>query len=337
MIPIPEVLTAGSTETLQFELYDAKGDRAKEVPPGVSRISIRRSSTPRTKHELSLLNASLDHLEGIVTIELSGSDTQSIGPDLEGEWPATQKAVADIRIISADAIDYYGPYEFTLRLPETYTPLGEGPRVTKLDITDIAEETATATLTIDGADGSPVYLRWQAVGDVDWGTALSMTSVTSTVVFTMTGLDGGTTYRVRASFDPTFRENVEAARFDSQFLIPQRRYSFWTTPFTTDGQQGPIPTETAILAQGAGARTDDLNPRTPINVIDSAIAGWIWFFIPYTPTHYSNGTAFGFNQLVVFQNPGTVEIDGFEYEAWVNPNGLNPIVTQENIIKLFIY
>ena len=154
MIPIPEVITAGGTATIEFELYDLYGNRAKDVPSGVARVSIRKLSTSRLTHELPLLNASMNASLATVTIDLSARDTELIGPDETETAAANILCVADVRIISADAISYYGPYEFRVRLAETYTAPGTGPQVTRIDITAITETTATATLTIENHDGT---------------------------------------------------------------------------------------------------------------------------------------------------------------------------------------
>ena len=336
MIKLPQVLTAGGTATLVFELHDKRGQRLSDIPSGVARVSIRKLSTSRLVHELPLMNASMDHALATVTLDLSGRDTQAIGPSETLTQEGDILAIADVRIISADAIDYYGPYEFRVRTPETYTAPGTGPVVSRIDITGIGETSATATLTIENHDGTSVYLRWKDTEDSAFGVALSAVADSPSVVFAITGLEGGRSYQVRASFDSAFTMGVEAARFDTVHAIPQRRYSFWTTPYTQDGQQGAIPTEAAILAQGPGARTDDLEIRTPINIVDSFIAGYIWYFMPREAMHYSSGGPFNFNQFGVLLQPGMVTIDGWEYWVYVNPNGLNPIITQAAVPQ-YIY
>ena len=336
MIKLPQVLTAGGTASLVFELRDKRGQRLSDIPSGVARVSIRKLITSRLEHELPLMNASMDRALATVTLDLSARDTLLIGPSETLTQEGDILAIADVRIISADAIDYYGPYEFRVRTPETYTAPGTGPVVSRIDITGIGETSATATLTIENHDGTSVYLRWKDTEEMAFGTALSAVADSASVVFAITGLEGGRSYQVRASFDSAFTEGVEAARFDTEHAIPQRRYSYWRTPYTTDGAQGPIPSEAEILALGAGALTPDLEIRTPINIIDSFIAGYIFYFMPYEATHFSSGHPFGFNQISVLLQPGTVEIDGFEYLVYVNPNGLNPIITQAAVPQ-YIY
>ena len=317
MIPIPEVLTAGGTSVIRFELYDDEGERAADIPAGVPRVSIRKKSTSRTEHELPLLNASLDRFSAVVTLELSGRDTGLIGPDEEKEAEANSLCVTDVRIISADAITYYGPYEFRVRLPETFTWPGTGPQVTRLDITAIDETTATATLTIEGHDGSTVYLRWKTLTEDRFGPALSKVTASDTVEFDITGLEAGTTYQVRASFDDAFGEGVEAARFDTLLLVPPERYTYVTTPYTAYNVEVPFPTEAEILLDG-----NESSEQYEIFFNNPGVSGYPWIFSPVALSHVSVNSVSGANQLGGFPFRGMITINEFEYFAYQNTAGL---------------
>ena len=327
MIRLNEVLTAGGTATLKFELYDLDGNRATGVPSGATRVSIRKRSTARQDHELPLLNASLDASAGTVTLDLSTRDTETIGPAESGAYPAAITCVADVRIISPDATTYYGPYEFDVRLAETYTPPGLGPYVSRIDIDSITETAAIATLRIENHDGSLVYLRWRDSTAIPWQPALSATANSAQVVFAITGLMEGVTYQVRASFDAAFAVGVEAARFDTPGgIVTMTRYTYWAQPYTVRNPMPvPVPTVSEVLA--GGGQTDLPDPAPLVYAAGLVGSGYAWYIMPAPITHYSLQAPNAFNQigaLILYQQ---VQINGADYWWYWNPNGSGIIIT----------
>ena len=61
--------------------------------------------------------------------------------------------------------------------------------VSRIDITDITETGAKATVTIAYPDGGTVYLRHKAAADADFGTPEEATADAEKVSFTLTGPD----------------------------------------------------------------------------------------------------------------------------------------------------
>ncbi len=120
MIRLPEVITAGGTASLVFELTDAKHQRLTNVN-GIATVSLRRAGTSRTRHELTHLPAALDSISATVTLVLSTDQTTALSPPISAIGKQRRNdVIGDVRIVHGQDVDYYGPFAFTVRLPETY-------------------------------------------------------------------------------------------------------------------------------------------------------------------------------------------------------------------------
>ena len=122
MILLTEVKTASGTAEFIFELLDEKGERLSNVPSGVATVSLRKSDTERISHELTHLPALFDPIEGVVSLKLSASQTEALTPSITTTPVQTiTEVIGDVRIEQGTEINYFGPFMFRLRLPETYT------------------------------------------------------------------------------------------------------------------------------------------------------------------------------------------------------------------------
>ena len=310
MITIPAAITAGGTTELVFELADKHGKRLADIADDVVAVSLRQDATPRTRHEVPQLLATLDPHEATVTLRLGPAETMALAPPITATpKPVSTPCVGDVLI---GGTDYYGPFRFTVRLPETY--LGQagpatGPAIVGIEATDIRPDGATIVLTIARADGSTVYLRYMRMDDSTWSAVGDMPADTETVRFLLAGLDEGAAYRVRASFDQSFTEGVAAYRFETPApAVPRTRYLY----FVPGASEAP-PTESQMLA-GAGA-TDTDHPE-PLEVPDGppgATEVRVWVILPGPATHISLAFASGLNQAGVFTLVQQTEIAGTGY------------------------
>ena len=133
MIILPLVITGSGTAEFVFELTDGKGQRLTNVVPGTATVSLRKESTSRTMHQLTHLPAHLDDITGIVTLELSVAQTTLLVPPIgTTDLPETTEVVGDIRIVQGQEINYFGPFTFMIRLPETFS--GQGVPVVFLTV-----------------------------------------------------------------------------------------------------------------------------------------------------------------------------------------------------------
>ena len=150
MINVVEVTTAGSTATFVFELFDEKNNRLSNIPDGIVTVSLRRSTTSRIAHELKSLPAILDTVNATVTLYLSSVQTEELTLPVDTTpKPQTVDIIGDVRIVQGFEVNYFGPFMFEVRLPETY---GKSTYVPVLNIkgglsTDNIPE--SAELTID--------------------------------------------------------------------------------------------------------------------------------------------------------------------------------------------
>ena len=165
-ILLPQVITAGGTARFVFDLADAKQERLSNVAAGTATVSLRKTTTPRTEHELTHLPAVLDPVAATVTLRLTVAQVEALAPSIaETDRRQQMDVVSDVRIVQGAEINYFGPFTFAVRLPETYEgqPIPT-PTVTlrSLMIIAITETTATVTVGVVNPDGvSPIYLRYQ--------------------------------------------------------------------------------------------------------------------------------------------------------------------------------
>ena len=119
MSKLPLVVTAGGTATLTFGLADEDGDRIFNVIDDLVTGSIRRETTSRLSHEVPQHAATLDADLGVVTLDLTEAETALLAPyPTMSPQPRPMTCVGDVLI---GGVDYYGPFSFTVRLPETVT------------------------------------------------------------------------------------------------------------------------------------------------------------------------------------------------------------------------
>ena len=150
MIRLPLVITAGGTATLVYELTDDKGQRVSSVVDGPVTVSLRRSSTARTRHELAHLPAVLDPVAATVSLRLTVDQVEALAPRIEAAGKQQRiDIIGDVRHEHGTEIDYYGPFTFESRLPETYD--GQTPTVLTLTVMgglspDNVPETAELTI-----------------------------------------------------------------------------------------------------------------------------------------------------------------------------------------------
>ena len=150
MINVVEVTTSGSTATFTFELFDKKNKRLSNIPDGIATVSLRRSTTSRIAHELISLPAILDTVNATVTLYLSSVQTEKLTLPID-TTPKSQivEIIGDVRLVQGLEVNYFGPFMFSIRLPETY---GQSASVSVLSVkgglsTDNIPE--SAELTID--------------------------------------------------------------------------------------------------------------------------------------------------------------------------------------------
>ena len=151
MIILPEVITAGGSTDFVFELTDAKQDRLSNIAPGVATVSLRKSMTARTLHELTQLPAHLDTVTAIVTLSLTEDQTMHLAPPITTTAAqVVTKIIGDVRLVQGADTNYFGPFQFGVRLPETYAgqavPILFLTVVGGLSVDNIPE---TGELTID--------------------------------------------------------------------------------------------------------------------------------------------------------------------------------------------
>ena len=100
MIRLPEVITAGGTASLVFELTDAKNQRLTGTVNGTATVSLRRASTSRTRHELTHLPAALDAVNAAVTLVLSVDQTTALSPPINAIGKQRRNdVIGDVRIV----------------------------------------------------------------------------------------------------------------------------------------------------------------------------------------------------------------------------------------------
>lgn len=120
MVEIPNVVTAGGTASLMFELTDSENQLAK-LGGGIATISLRREATSRTRHELTHLPTTVDPVASTVQLELSSAMTTALSPPIGATGKQRQhNVVGDVRFTQSNKIRYFGPLRFRVRLPETY-------------------------------------------------------------------------------------------------------------------------------------------------------------------------------------------------------------------------
>lgn len=120
MIRIPEVVTSGGTATFVLALTDANNERLSHIRNGTATVSLRKTSTRRTRHELTHLPTTFDPVAATVTLELSSAQTTALSPPVKSTGKqASVEVVGDVRLVQSNKINYYGPFSFRLRLPET--------------------------------------------------------------------------------------------------------------------------------------------------------------------------------------------------------------------------
>ena len=155
VIIIPQVVTGSGTATFVFELEDGKGERLTNVAPGTTTVSLRKQATPRTSHELTHLPALLDDVAGVVTLDLTVAQTTAlVSPILTTPEPQQFEVIGDVRIVQGAEVNYFGPFMFLIRLPETFT--GQAVPVLALNVvgglsTDATPETAELTIAQVGS------------------------------------------------------------------------------------------------------------------------------------------------------------------------------------------
>ena len=147
MIRLPEVVTVGGTATLVFELTNRKGKRLANVD-GIVTVSLRKTSTRRSQHELTHLPATIDPASATVSLRLTVEQTMSLNPKPQQHIGV----VGDVRIVNGVEVEYYGPFTFQIRMPETY----EGQPTQPFNLmgglsTDSTPETAELTIAQVGA------------------------------------------------------------------------------------------------------------------------------------------------------------------------------------------
>ena len=121
MIEVPRVITAGGTASLLFELTDSNNERLGNIRNGTATVSLRRESTPRTRHELTHLPTTFDPVAATVQLDLSTDHTKALSPPIEATGKqALITAVGDVQLVHGPEVTHYGPFRFRLRLPETY-------------------------------------------------------------------------------------------------------------------------------------------------------------------------------------------------------------------------
>ena len=159
MIRLPEVLTAGGTAVIEFQLIDEKTGQVSDVELAGATViaSIRKNSTPRTEPELPRRDAHADLDTKVVTLTLNEAETAALGGDPDSPVPLTTFSTMDVLVQSPSSDYYFGPYEFGVRLPETSTTLpGPIPDPTPVPLPQSANraywlvDVPLATLGIDG-------------------------------------------------------------------------------------------------------------------------------------------------------------------------------------------
>ena len=155
MIKLDLVVTAGGTATLVFELADKNGERLSNIASADVAVSLRQDSTPRTSHEVPQLVGVLDPATAVVTLPLGATETAALAPDIATTpTPVTVTCIGDVWV---GGVDYYGPFTFTVRLPETYlgqatpVPVVSAPRYTYFLADDVTVPTEAQVLADGGA------------------------------------------------------------------------------------------------------------------------------------------------------------------------------------------
>ena len=175
MIVLPLVVTAGGQATLEFELTDGKGNRLSNITRGTVACSLRKKSTARNNHEVTQLVGVLDAENAVVTLDLNEAQTASLAPSITDTKQAlVQPCVGDIVI---RGVDYYGPFGFDVRMPETYT--GQpSPGLTNADVRDIIRDSGEIIANAldayfgsddwaGGAEPAPEWRQYTAWADTD--------------------------------------------------------------------------------------------------------------------------------------------------------------------------
>ena len=307
MIVIPQVLTAGGTATFIFELVDAKQKRLENVVAGTATVSLRKATTPRTEHELTHIPAELEPVTAVVTLDLSVAQVKRLAPSITRSLSQERTdVVGDLRTVQGSAVNFFGPFTFSVRLPETYEGQDVPPvstAITGLVISAIEETTATATVSVEEPDGSPIYLRHKAVAEADFGETQEANADTGSIQFLLTGLTAGTTYQVRASTDEDFASGQVAARFETD-QVPglSPRYTLLTE--TTD-----MPTASQVLTDG----TASSHPRTLDFTREGYNLSYIWIYSTEEINVVTNGN---FNIFNLFRAQDDIVLDGDTYMVW---------------------
>lgn len=119
---LSSAITAGGPATLIFELTDSHNQRLANMVNGTATMSLRKESTRRTRHELPYLPTTFDPVAGTVSLDLSSAHTEALAPTAIASTVKQNHGtvVGDIRLEHGREVSYFGPFRFTVRLPETY-------------------------------------------------------------------------------------------------------------------------------------------------------------------------------------------------------------------------
>lgn len=121
MIEVSSAITAGGTATLVFELTDSHNQRLANMVNGTATMSLRKESTRRTRHELTHLPTSFDPVAATVQLDLSSAQTEALAPPIASTGKQSHGTiVGDVRLVHGREISYFGPFRFSVRLPETF-------------------------------------------------------------------------------------------------------------------------------------------------------------------------------------------------------------------------
>ena len=106
-----------------------------------------------------------------------------------------------------------GNFESGVRTTTFSTP--PAASVSRVEISNVSQTGATATVTVANADGSTVYLRHKAATETNFSTPQEAAAGTGAVSFSLSGLSPGLSYEVQASFDGNFESGVQATTFST--------------------------------------------------------------------------------------------------------------------------
>ena len=82
-------------------------------------VSLRKASTRCTRHELTHLPAALDAVNATVTLDLSVEQTMALAPPIDATGQQQRiDILGDVRLVHGTGVSYFGPFAFSVRLPE---------------------------------------------------------------------------------------------------------------------------------------------------------------------------------------------------------------------------